>query len=99
VNLPANCKVVQLDLLKRPGTSSSGKQHHCPLRAMVKDSNNACLSGVCSLYTPQKCFILILEFIYSFYDFKEYMLSITSFKNILQYSGMEFNFDNEFYSY
>jgi hypothetical protein len=26
------------------------------------------------------------------------MLSITSFKNILQYSGMEFNFDNEFYS-
>jgi hypothetical protein len=67
---------------------------------MVKDPNNACLlKCVFSLFTPpQKCFILILEFIYSFYDFKEYMLSITSFKNILQYSGMEFNFDNEFYS-
>jgi hypothetical protein len=26
------------------------------------------------------------------------MLSISAFKNILQYSGMEFNFDNEFYS-
>jgi hypothetical protein len=51
-----------------------------------------------SLFTLQKCFILILEFIYSFYDFKEYMLPITSFKNILQYSRMEFNFDNEFYS-
>jgi hypothetical protein len=48
--------------------------------------------------TPQKCFILILGFIYSFYDFKEYMLSTASFKNILQYPGMEFNFDNEFYS-
>jgi hypothetical protein len=33
-----------------------------------------------------------------FYDFKEYMVSIASFKNILQYSRMEFNFDNEFYS-
>jgi hypothetical protein len=51
-----------------------------------------------SLYTPQKYLIFILEFIYSFYDFKEYRLSITSFKNILQYSGMEFNLDNEFYS-
>jgi hypothetical protein len=47
---------------------------------------------------PQKHFIFILEFIYSFFYFKEYMLSITSFKNILQYSGMDFNFDNEFYS-
>jgi hypothetical protein len=47
---------------------------------------------------PPEVFIFILEFIYSFYDFKEYMLSITSFKNILQYSRMEFNFDNEFYS-
>jgi hypothetical protein len=26
------------------------------------------------------------------------MLSISSFKNILQYSGMESNIDNEFYS-
>jgi hypothetical protein len=47
VNLPANCKVVQLDLLKWPRTSGSGKHYHCPLRAMVKDSNNACFSGVC----------------------------------------------------
>jgi hypothetical protein len=47
---------------------------------------------------PQNCFIFLLEFIYSVYDFKEYMLSITSFKNILQYSRMESNFDNEFYS-
>jgi hypothetical protein len=49
-------------------------------------------------FSPQKCFIFLLEFIYSFYDFKEYMLSISSFKNILQYSRMESNFDNEFYS-
>jgi hypothetical protein len=47
---------------------------------------------------PQKCFILILGFIYSFYDFKEYMLSIASFKNIIQYPRMEFNLDNKFYS-
>jgi hypothetical protein len=54
--------------------------------------------SVCDPFIPQKCFIILLEFIYSFYDFKEYMLSISSFKNILQYSGMESNFDNEFYS-
>jgi hypothetical protein len=41
VNLPANCKVVQLDLLEWPGTSGSRKYHHCLIRAMFKDSNDA----------------------------------------------------------
>jgi hypothetical protein len=65
-------------------TSGSEKQHHCPIRAMVKDPNNAYLI-VCVLpLFPQKCFIFLLEFIYSFHDFKEYMLLISSFKNNLQ---------------
>jgi hypothetical protein len=45
---------------------------------------------VCYNYTPQKWFIYLLGLIYSFYDFKEYMLRVISFKDIYQYSWMEF---------
>jgi hypothetical protein len=55
------------------------------------------LKCVYSLYTP-KVFYFHPRIYILLYDFKEYILSITSFKNILQYSGIEFNFDNGFYS-
>jgi hypothetical protein len=45
---------------------------------------------VCYNFTPQKWFIYLLGLIYSFYDFKEYMLRVISFKDIYQYSWMKF---------
>jgi hypothetical protein len=60
MNLPANSKVVQFDVLESPGTSGSGKQHHCPIRAMVKDSNDACFKVVCDLFLPHVVIYLFL---------------------------------------
>jgi hypothetical protein len=57
---------VQLDLLKWPGTSGSGKQHHCPVRAMVKDSKMHALWCVFNFYPP--------EVIYSFAGFYIFFL-------------------------
>jgi hypothetical protein len=40
------------------------------------------LYGVCSIFYPPEVIYLFADFIYSFYDFKEYMLMVFSFKNI-----------------
>jgi hypothetical protein len=50
---------------------------------MVKDSKMHALWCVFNLYPP-KVIIPLLAFIYSFYDFKEYMLMLISFKDIHQ---------------
>jgi hypothetical protein len=55
-------------------TSGFGKQHHYPIRAMVKVSNDVMLYNGVLFIIP--CGDSIPKvFIYSFYEFKEYMLS------------------------
>jgi hypothetical protein len=80
INLPANCKVVQLNVLKWPGTSGSRKQHHCLVRAMVKLPMMHALGWCVGLF-PHVVIYVIRAFIYSFYDLKEYMINLSSFKN------------------
>jgi hypothetical protein len=50
---------------------------------MVKDSKMHALWCVFNFYPPEVIYSFA-DFIYSFYDFKEYMLMIFSFKNIHQ---------------
>jgi hypothetical protein len=50
---------------------------------MFKDSKMHAL-GCVGIIPPQKWFIYLLNLIYSFYDFKEYILRVISFKDIYQ---------------
>jgi hypothetical protein len=50
---------------------------------MFKDSKMHALWCV-GIISPQKWFICSLNLIYSFYDFKEYILRVISFKDIYQ---------------
>jgi hypothetical protein len=52
---------------------------------MFKDSRMHALLCV-GIISPQRWFIYLLNLIYSFYDFKEYILRVISFKDLCKIS-------------
>jgi hypothetical protein len=61
VNFPGDYEIVQFDALYGTWTSGSVKKHHCPVRTMLSNPNDACMCALFYLESLSLKYLLNLD--------------------------------------